>query len=62
MDLNNYSTPLTETWGLCQRSEEAGFGETDNFQVSATNKVSMPGMLFFKQHYKFSSIPFLKVN
>lgn len=47
MDLNNHSTPLTETWGLCQRSEEAGFGvqystETDNFQVSATNKVSMP--------------------
>lgn len=59
MDLNNHSTPLTETWGLCQRSEEAGFGvqystETDNFQVSATNKVSMPGM-FFNQHYKFSS-------
>lgn len=59
IDLNTHSTPLTETWGLCQRSEEAGFGvqystETDNFQVSATKKVSMPGM-FINQQYKFSS-------
>lgn len=49
MDLNGqHSTTLTETWGLCQRSEE-GFGvpvqfptANHNYQQAATSRVSMP--------------------